>query len=219
MSIFSPRYRSSNIAKAGFTLIELMVVMAIMAIVTGVMLVNQSKFDSSTILRSLAYSVALSVRQAQVYGTSVLGTSTPQAACNGFYASGVCYASAYGLYFTTGSPGQYILFADINSNGKYDVGEDAKVFSLGTGYSISQFCVTGTNVGNPVTQCSNTTISSLSIVFKRPNPDAFFTALDGSGNPIAGDTYTGATIQIQNQGSSGNTHTISVTSTGLISVQ
>jgi prepilin-type N-terminal cleavage/methylation domain-containing protein len=222
MWIFSHRSRSSKgyrPGKRGFTLFELLVVMAIMVVVTSVMLFNQAKFDSSTILRSLAYSVALSVRQAQVYGTSVLGTSTPQVACSGFYAAGVCYVSAYGVYFNAASPGQYILFADLNNNGHYDTGENIKVFSFSTGYAVSQFCVTGINSGNPVTQCSNTTISSLSILFKRPNPDAQFTALNASGNPISGDIYTSATIQMQNQGDPSGARSTTVTNTGLISAQ
>ena len=198
----------------GFTLFELLVVMAIMLVVSSVMLFNQSKFDSSTILRSLAYSVALSVRQAQVYGTSVLGTSTPQVACTGFYAAGVCYVSAYGVYFNAASPGQYILFADLNNNGHYDTGEDVKVFSFSTGYVISQFCANGA----AISRCSPSLINSLSIVFKRPNPDAKFYA-DFNGVPIAGDTYTSAVIQLQNQGDPSRVRSATVTNTGLISAQ
>src|SRR6202012_1868912 len=101
---------------------------------------QQSKFDSSTLLRSLAYSVALSVRQAQVYGTSVLGTATSQSNCatgvSGSYALSNCYASAYGIYFNSASSGQYILFADLDGNGKYTAGENVKVFTLGTNYVI-----------------------------------------------------------------------------------
>lgn len=196
-----------------------------MVVVTSVMLVKQSQFDSSTILRSLAYSVALSMRQAQVYGTSVLGNATTVGACNttsgGFYnaGTGTCFASAYGVYFNSSTPGQYILFADLNSNGKYDSGEDVKVFTLGTGYSVSKFCVTGTNSGSPVTQCSNTTISSLSIVFKRPNPDATFAALKNDGTAIAGDVYSSANVQLQNQSDSITARSATVTNTGLISAQ
>jgi hypothetical protein len=193
--------------------------MAIMVIVTSVMLFNQGKFNSSTILRSLAYSVALSVRQAQVYGTSVLGTSTPQVACSGFYAAGVCYVSAYGVYFNAASPTQYTIFADLHP-GTYDsatvLSESIKTFSLNTGYVVSKFCATGTS-GN---QCSNTTISSLVITFKRPNPDAQFTALDINGQPVYPGSYTSANIYLQNQGDpSSLPRSVTVTNTGLISAQ
>lgn len=204
---------------AGFTLIELLVVMAIMAVVTGVLLLRQSRFDSSTVLRSLAYSVALSVRQAQVYGTSVVGTTTAQANCvGGFYNAGSCYASAYGLYFNSATPSTYVLFADLNSNSKYDTTEAIKTFSLNNGYIISKFCAKGVNGVTAVSQCSDTTISTMNIIFKRPNPDASFTAFTGVGAAIAGDVYSSAYIQVQVQGDTANTKSVSALITGQVSV-
>jgi prepilin-type N-terminal cleavage/methylation domain-containing protein len=230
MWIFSQPFRHSSTntriraaAKRGFTLIEMLLVMGIMIIITTVFLVRQSSFDSSTILRSLAYGVALSVRQAQVYGTSVVGTSTTQAACgSGFYntASGNCYAAAYGLYFSTALstavPSSYVLFADLNGDGKYETNEFVKSFFLPTGYTISNFCATN-QVGTQ--RCSNTTISSLAIVFKRPNPDAQFVPLDSSGQPIAGDTsYSSAYVQMQSLANSSDAKSVTVTVPGEVSV-
>jgi hypothetical protein len=202
-----------------------MVTMAIMVIVTSIMLFNQAKFDSSTILRSLAYSVALSVRQAQVYGTSVLGTSTPQVACSGFYSAGECYVSAYGVYFNSASPGQYILFADLNNDGRYETGEAIKVFSLNTDYVVSDFCAaqSGSPVpSNPLAWCKSTgTITQLSIVFKRPNPDACFSTDLNSSACAPGSTpfYSSAMIYLTNQGDPSSVRSVMVTSTGLISAQ
>ena len=221
MWIFSNRSRYSSKPRSirgprGFTLIELLVVMTIMVVVTLLVLVRQSQFDSSTLLRSLSYSVALSVRQSQIYGSSVLGTTTSQAACVGgsYSAQGTCYASGYGVYFSRSSPGSYILFADLNSNGVYDPGEDVKVFSLGQGYIINNFCATTTGL-TPVTRCSKDgSITTLSILFKRPNPDAQFKT------DVSGDTYTSAYIQISNAaGDTSSTHSVVVSSTGQISVQ
>ena len=70
MSIYS-RWFSRGSKRRGFTLIELLVVMSIMLILTSLFILRQQRFNSSTLLQSLAYSVALSVRQAQVYGTSI----------------------------------------------------------------------------------------------------------------------------------------------------
>ncbi|MBI2004934.1 prepilin-type N-terminal cleavage/methylation domain-containing protein [Patescibacteria group bacterium] len=58
----------------GFTLVELLVVVSIMLIITSTLLLQQRKFNSATLMRTLAYNIALSIRQAQVYGTSVVGT-------------------------------------------------------------------------------------------------------------------------------------------------
>jgi hypothetical protein len=205
----------------------MMVVMAIMLLITTFLLINQSRFDSSTILRSLAYSMALSVRQAQVYGTSVVGTTTVQSTCvGGFYTTGNCYASAYGLHFDSSfvcPDGNtltcYTLFADLNSDGKFTASptEFIKNFNFSKGYTITDFCVKGTNLGSPVTRCSPSVINTLDIIFKRPNPDASFTALF-NGSPIAGDSYSGAYIQIQSTGDSANTKRISVLSTGEVTV-
>lgn len=186
--------------------------MSIMVIVTSVLLVRQSKFDSSTLLRSLAYSVALSVRQAQVYGTSVFGTTT---------SSGLQYASGYGIYVDITNTTSYTLFADLNNNGTYDLGEDVKVFSLGQGYSISQICAT---TGAPTTQyCSNGGgVTSLSTVYRRPNPEACITtnlSLIACATPPSGTSYATSSIQIQRTGAdTGSTRSIYINTTGQISV-
>jgi prepilin-type N-terminal cleavage/methylation domain-containing protein len=95
MSIFSqlsrffgsPRVRH---AAKGFTLVELLVVFAIMTLITALILFQHRRFDSSTLLRSLAYSIALSIRQSQVYGTSVR-----QFGSNFNYSYGVYFAAGF----------------------------------------------------------------------------------------------------------------------------
>lgn len=187
----------------GFTLIELLTVTAIIVIITLVLLLRQSKFDSSTILRSVAYSVALSVRQAQVYGTSVLGSS------NG---SAIAYAPGYGLFFGRTSPQIYILYADFNNNGGYDAGEAVQTFTLNAGYTISEACVNFSNGTKNCTGADDTTgshtIDSVNIVFKRPNPDAVFNA-----NPA----YVSSYIQVRSN--DGTTRSVLITSAGQINVQ
>ncbi len=208
MSIFSPHSRSffkrplGRLRSRGFTLIELLVVVAIITIMTTVLLLQQRKFDSSTLLRSLAYSIALSVRQAQVYGTSVRQDS----ATSGF-------TSDYGVYFFKGLVGasNYYIFADSGSKNHQrasDGSEDVQPFKLGPGYTIVKFCATpssGSQVCTP-------TLDYMTIYFKRPNPDAFFyTSQGGAG------TYKSAYIQIS--GPDGvTTRGITVTATGQITV-
>ena len=183
-----------------------MAVAAIMIIITTVVLFRQTKFNSSTVLRSLAYSVALSARQAQVYGTSV-------------YASGTSFASAYGLYFDSSLKKSYILFSDLNGNGHYDVGEDVRVFSLSPSFNLSAFCLV--NGANKV--CSTDTLDSsgtaridvLNVLFKRPNPDAqFYASL--AGTPLGSFSFTNAYVQIQ--ASDTTTRSITVSITGQIVV-
>lgn len=181
-------------------------VSAIIVILTMVLLLRQSSFDSSTILRSVAYSVALSVRQAQVYGTSVLGSVS---------GGSVQYASAYGLYFSNSTPASYVLFADFNNNGVYDVGtETVKIFSLTNGYTLYRACGTisagvnrCTNVSGPFSMGTN----AVTILFRRPNPDAVFKT------DTTSETYVSAWIEVQSPNAT--KRAILVTSAGQISVQ
>lgn len=199
MLISSKRSRSSLPRGRGFTLIELLLVLSVMTILTAVFLLQQQRFDSSTLLRSLAYSIALSVRQAQVYGTSVRefdGT----------------FDTSYGLYFNSSTPGSYVLFADINKNGSYDPAtENLKTFTLGSKFAISDICAVEGSARSCATGGVNggTQIQWLTIYFTRPNPDARFKTEDGVD-------YSSAYIQII--GKSGATRSVDVSLTGQITV-
>lgn len=203
MSIFSPHSRSSSY-KSGFTLIELLVVMAIMSIITGTILLRQAGFNSATLLRSLGYSVALSVRQAQIYGVSVYGTTTST-------LGAPVYAPGYGLSFSSGDNTHYVLFADLTT-GNYSYttafSNQVKVFSLGKGFYIKSFC--GVLAGGS-RNCSTDSIpiTYLTVLFKRPNPDAYFFASDGA-------SYVGAYIQISS--TEGSTRSVTISSSGQIVV-
>ncbi|MDO8518528.1 MAG: hypothetical protein Q7S26_04545 [bacterium] len=224
MSIFSQHSRRfgkpfDSAQGRGFTLIELLVVGAIIIIITSLFLLRQSKFDSTTILRSLAYSITLSMRQAQVYGVSVQATST---------FSGVVYASGYGLYFTAVPNNIYLLFADINNNGRYDAGEDVQAFTLNNGYRISEICAI-----NALKNCSakpdgmtddstnSPTISNLSVIFRRPNHDACISTdvAPGVCGQVATQTFSTAYIQISSKGDPSIFRSITVSNTGAIETQ
>jgi prepilin-type N-terminal cleavage/methylation domain-containing protein len=57
----------------GFTLIELMVTITIVVLVTGIVLVQYSSFNSSVLLTSQAYQLAFDLREAQSLAISVRG--------------------------------------------------------------------------------------------------------------------------------------------------
>ncbi len=199
--------KSLPAGRQGFTLIELVVVSAIILIVTAFVMFQQAKFNSATLMRSLTYSVALSVRQAQVYGTSVKEFS-------GTFAPG------YGVYFPTSgaSANTYYLFADIVpatlGNGAYDNSTEAlPIFTLGKGYIIGSICAV--QVGGST--C--TSVSSLTIFFRRPNPDA---CISTSVAPTAcalgaAAVYSSAYIQLLST-SNNDTRRVKVSNTGQIAV-
>ncbi len=170
-------------ATRGFTLIELMVSIAIFVIITAVIVISQNRFGGSIMVTNLAYDVALSVRQAQVYGMSV--KQSPVACTAGAVTSK--FQCSYGVHF--GPSDHYILFADLNGTG-YDTSNDngtnctgpecLDVYQITKGNYISDFCIDNS--------CkSNSGINHLDIVFHRPNPEP---ALNGQNSGVASITVT-----------------------------
>lgn len=184
----------SKTARA-FSLIELLVAVSIFVVISTVILANHSQFNSSVLLGALAYDVALSVREAQVYGVSV----------RQFDSS---FQVGYGVRFS--GTGSYVFFVDTNMNYSYDDGVDSiiRTYTLGRGHTIQYFCGTSSE---GVEECSNTDgITNLDIVFYRPDPDAFIT----SNEP---GVYSSGRIVVASP--SGDTRSISIASTGQVSVQ
>ncbi len=169
----------------GFTLIEMVVVLAIIAIVTSITLFGQGTFNRSVVLTDAAYTVAFSLRQAQTLGISSRKYGTVQNA-------------GYGGRFVPLST-SYLVFADIGGGGAatncpvgvagtpelkpgnciYNAGTDGilNAYVFDKGFSISKVCGTETSGGAYV--CSNTTptLTALDVLFIRSNTtDAILTA-------------------------------------------
>lgn len=218
------RWLAGRRAARGFTLVELLVVSLIIVLVTGVILFRQQAFNSSTLLRSLAYSVALSVRQAQVYGVSVREQTGVGGMGTGSFAKG------YGVRFNNvgctgdGVPHSYQLFSDINGNSLVDSGEELPCYKVGNGrgtdYKVVNFCAHPLSGGASICYANPSVLSSLIIYFRRPNPDACIATSDKPNaclTPTTAPEYDYAYIQLQSQGSS-DVRTVKVTNTGQITV-
>lgn len=163
--------------KGGFTLIELMAVTAIIVIITSVVLANNNKYGGSVLLQNLAYDIALSIRQAQVYGISV----------RGFGVNNSTFNVAYGMHFDTNvnNNKSYVLFADLEKTGIFNPNHDPtenvspSPYTISRGYYILDLCEpAGTKLAANSYSC--TSVSQLDIVYKRPEPDA---AIRVNGNP------------------------------------
>lgn len=152
-------YRLS--AKKAFSLIELMVVLAIVTLITSIVLINHSVFNGGVVLESLAYEIALITRQAQFFSINVLGSNS---------GGTTTFDTGYGMYFTTNSVNswnkQFILFADLNDDGMYDVQDEEElieVYNITRGNIIKDICINGNSI------CGR---EQAHITFKRPDPDA-----------------------------------------------
>lgn len=200
---------------AGFTLIELLAVTAIIVIISAVVLANNNRFGGAVILENFTYDVALSLRQAQVYGISVarFGTGTSQ------------FDYAYGMHFDLSSPTTYILFADTVGSGVYSSAiqptEVVATTDIRQGFFISDLCYTSTSQSEECNSANPGSVTTLDIVFKRPEPDAYI-AVNGlatftNGVPSASQPNRQARIVLKSP--RGDVRSVIVDVAGQISVK
>lgn len=168
----------------------------ILVLITSILLFNNARFGGVVILENLAYDVALSIRQAQVYGISVYRFGT---GANPFDIG-------YGVHFETGgTPSVYVLFADASGNGIYDAGETVLSTTIENGFIVSGLCTT--SEGGSET-CGRT---KLDILYKRPEPAAYVRA--------NGETTLYSRARIILASPRGDEKSIAVEVSGQISVQ
>ena len=182
---------------AGFSLIELMVAVSIFLIITSVILFNQNKFSSNILITNIAYQVALSIRQSQVYGSgSKLDTSA------------VTTRYGYGNHFTVnnsspGTPGNFIFFADNGGIGSSYAGDYIydgaatndkllDTISFTQGQYVKKICARP--IGSLTLDCSS--IHFLDIVFVKPNADAYISTDQLSYSISGGARYSEADIMV-----------------------
>lgn len=205
------KYRT---AQPGFTLLELLLVIGILGVITTVILSSHSRFGGEIILRSLAYDMTLSIRQAQTYGISVKSESGTNR-----------FAQGHGFHISMENPRNYILFADAyelvgndsylaegdESDGIYaDQRELITSYTLGGGYTIKELCVT--NISGETCYPAGSSVA-LDITFVRPEPDAYILLTENGTSRM----YSAATITLL--APRGYERSITVSVTGQVSIQ
>ncbi|MHB1163405.1 MAG: pilus assembly FimT family protein [Minisyncoccota bacterium] len=206
--------------RRGFTLIELMVVLAIIIVITGLVFSSQSSFNKSLVLANTAYDVALTLHSAQTYG---LGSRSSAGMSN----------IGYGVDFQKTKPSNFTLFADTspapnpsNCHGlpsggasapdakygdcAYQTSEKVVDYTMNNGISISDFCAYTSGLSVVCAVANGGTLSSLDIVFSRPNPNQPFISTNG----LYSAAWTKACITIAS--SQGTSRSVTVTSSGEI---
>lgn len=200
-------WRKGGGISAGFTLVELMVTVGIFIFMTALVVAKYGSFNDGTLLTSMAYDVALTLRSAQSYGLNVQG-----------YNSTNSFNYPYGIHFSSAAGNkQMIFFADSNpTNGVYNSGTDGLIttYTLARGGDVKSVCV-GTGSGALCTSPSNGIVD---ITFKRPDPNAIIVAPGSSSCPTNAPPCAYAEIKLENA-SKNSTRTIVVRGTGEIAVQ
>ncbi len=217
----------------GFTLIEFVVIISIFAIMAGVALVNFAGFKSNVGLNNLAHDIALTVRQAQVFGWATQTDNTGGAiqfvgqSEDGDpirYADGVYFNSTAGVFdkwftlYTKTIPDlhyEYYLPTDREVD-KIQIQGPNHISGI---YYADSKTALELGVGNTI-PTGNTPIESLSIAFSRPHPEAIF--FDGGSNlsllgPQA--TYVGIYISADTDAPGVAQHVITISRFGEIAVQ
>nr|AQQ75002.1 hypothetical protein [uncultured bacterium] len=187
--------------------------MAIFLILTGVVLANNTRFGNQIILQNLAHDIALSIRQAQVYGIAVVRCDpTVTANCPAINQ----YDAAYGVHFCMPGAAQctgnaFELFVDVDHDGLYIGGETVLANQIAGGFQISNLCVTSAIGGGETCNVPN-----LHVMFRRPEPDACINGTFDSDGDCASE-YQRAKITVR--ANDGDEAVVVVESTGQISVQ
>jgi prepilin-type N-terminal cleavage/methylation domain-containing protein len=169
----------------GFTLIELLISIGIIGIISSIVVVKFSSFDSSVLLKSAAYEVALALRDAQVYSVSVYGQNSEFD-----YPYGVTFDSAAGAnriytFFTFQN-------ADTSLRPKFD-GNAQSITAFTTTGSIEIYDICAKTSTNEYCK-STSAINRLDISFRRPEFRALFYA---EGLLVSQDTVTSAKIKVK----------------------
>jgi len=177
----------------GFSLVEMLVVLGIFVILTTLVLTSNSTFKETVTLDSIAYEVALSIQEAQVYGVAVSEVE------------GVSFDTIRGVDVNITTPQKYFFSADTSGDLRLTV-DDLRVtqFNIPDSYRIAQIC------GSIDDQVCEDDTQQVSIMFKRPAPEAILRR----GNNVY---WVYAEIHIQSD--SGNERIVAVTSDGQISVK
>ncbi len=222
--IHLPAGKAGN-KKGGFTLLEMVIVTAIIMVITALVLASYPSLGSRFSLARLAREIALSIRQAQVYGLAVREFPLRQE-----------IYPPYGIYIRprANAENAFIIFGDYCNPSNCDSPE--QYYGSGDGF----YNVTVGDCGSDTTEClerllikkeafiedvcvsasgqescwKDGSLEELHVVFNRPDPEAIIRKV-----PNDGLTYNSARIIIGSVRAPDRKKTIRVWVTGQISVQ
>lgn len=181
--------------RGGFTFIELVMVITIFTILSGVALFNFGDYSDSIALQNLANQISLEIVSAQ---RDAISGRNPDAFISPNRPS-------YGVYFNSGSISnkEFVYFPDYFNDKEYDSldFDSSETIQITRGNIISNLEVSDNGIWS--------SRSDLAITFTRPYPDA---SIRNSGL-----SYSGARIVVESP--RGNQRTIEVSSLGQVSVK
>jgi len=168
--------------KNGFTLLEILVVISIIIILTGIVLLNYRTTGQQLAIQRAAFKLAADIRRTQEMAMSAKelpGTGIP--------------IGGYGVYLQNANDISYLIYADTNpasGNEQYDAGGDTVVETINLEQGV---------------KISSVSPSSLSVNFKPPDPAIMLGGSAGNNEVIItlaliADTSKTKTIKVNKAG-------------------
>jgi prepilin-type N-terminal cleavage/methylation domain-containing protein len=213
----------------GFTIIEMLIVVAIFAVVATILLFNYRDFSNNVSVRNLAEETGLAVRKGQSYATSIHSIAGTNGAVSDMYP-------AYGVSFSVNGSGaktydptlnSFALFADVAplsdrvTNNLYDnngtcgspsAGQEClESFGLKDLDTIVSLCTDVTSCFTPQTG------GTVNVVFHRPNPDAVICVIPANNNGYC-LAQMASYLKVTVASAKGLQHVITIWNTGQISI-
>lgn len=102
----------------GFTMVEVVVMTAIIVVISAMVLGGFTGFNERAALSRSAKELALSLREAQNMALAVKRVRV---------GTGFRVPRAFGVLISTGTPGRYFLFADVDGDQQFNQSVDAKI--------------------------------------------------------------------------------------------
>ncbi len=133
--------------EGGFSLIELLTVMAIMGIIAVIALPNYFAMQKRLALNRAVQKLAHDIRKAQE-----MAMSANEANCPAGFKFG------YGVYFSLSAPNSYIIFADCDNSANYNSAADINIETINFEKTVT------------LSNLSPVVANSLGIVFTPPVP-------------------------------------------------